>query len=128
MEYLPKKLAAYFHLYADTSSIKVIASIFGGLVLIMALSAIHDFVAMFIAPLLFALIFIAVLGIASARHYSREQFYTTHPMLLYLTTSKVFNRVAPIVSRLSHLLFIAFVNLFAVGAVFIAISLLVSLW
>jgi hypothetical protein len=81
--------------------------------------------ATFVFPVLFGLLCIAIAGLSSAKHYERKKFYTTDPLLVKVTATEAFSRLAGMYAHLSHMFFIIFIHLFIFAGIFIGLSPLI---
>jgi hypothetical protein len=78
--------------------------------------------ATFVFLVLFGLLCIISAGLSSAKHYERKKFYTTDPLLVKVTATEAFSRLAGMYAHLSHMFFIIFIHLFIFASIFIGLS------
>ncbi|QFT12961.1 hypothetical protein [Vibrio sp. THAF190c] len=122
MYYLPKLLAEKFAYFGKFSIFGIWAISFASVILfIFIASAIASLNALLVAPA-FSIYLVFVLGIVSAKFFSRKKIILTGPVAVRIAASAAGESAAKVAKTLSEIIFLLCFYFFLFGCVFFALS------
>ncbi|WP_104023904.1 hypothetical protein [Vibrio hyugaensis] len=122
MYYLPKLLAEKFAYFGKFSIFGIWAISFASMILFAFIaSAIASLNELLVAPA-FSIYLIFVLGIVSAKFFSRKKIILTGPVAVRIAASGAGESAAKVVKTLSEIIFLLCFYFFLFGCVFFALS------
>lgn len=122
MYYLPKLLAEKFAYFGKFSIFGIWAISFASVILFTFIaSAIASLNELLVAPV-FSICLIFVLGIVSAKFFSRKKIILTGPVAVRIAASDAGESAAKVAKTLSEIIFLLCFYFFLFGCVFFALS------
>ncbi|MFV8458850.1 hypothetical protein ACNO5M_27615 [Vibrio owensii] len=122
MYYLPKLLAEKFAYFGKFSIFGIWAISFASMILFAFIaSALASLNELLVAPA-FSIYLIFVLGIVSAKFFSRKKIILTGPVAVRIAASGAVESAAKVVKTLSEIIFLLCFYFFLFGCVFFALS------
>ena len=119
MEFLPKLFAKKISPYSSYAFLKLFIMLFAVGILGAVLTAVSQFLSEVVFFTGFAIVLVAMMGFASAKHYEEKtKLMSTNPIILRILASPLFNSLENFISVLSKTFFIFVFHLFLLFAVF----------
>jgi len=129
MEFLPRLFANKFSPYNSHVFLKLFALVFAVVLLSGVLTSVSQFLSEVVFFTGFAIVLIAMVGFASAKHYEEKPKYMpTNPILLRVLASPIFNSLTNSISALSKAFFIIVFHLFLLFSMFAILFPFLGRW
>ncbi|MBD1560058.1 hypothetical protein HC752_24410 [Vibrio sp. S9_S30] len=127
MNYLPKIFATKFSYFSKVSPIGTMGYMFGSMIVILMLVlVISELHVLLVAPL-FSGYILFVLGVMSAKFYSRKPVILTDPVAVKIASTDISNNIAKVGKSLFELVFLLFFYFMLFGALLFLLAPLLVL-